>query len=255
MKKLLVSLMAVMLLLAFSASFAEDLTNHSLDDLTARRQELIDELTQVNALRGAMLRQQVEDGVMPEEALGKIIDLFPDEELAKIIRDKCGKFSIEQPVTQADLDNIEQLLGLYNDIHDFTGIRYLRNLTYFHANEHYDGAFPEELRFCRLLSTLSLYSNPNITAIPDWIGELVNLQWVDFHSDNIVQLPDSFCDLTNLEYLDLGRNINLVALPDSIGNLKNLQNLYISQTAITELPESIWNLTLSYIDMSGLPIR
>lgn len=255
MKKTMVFVLTLIFAFSCFACHAQDLSSMTLEELTARRQELINELTQINSLRGSMIRQQVEEGIVPEEALGKIIDLFPDETLAIIIRDQCGKISIEQPVTQADLDRVEMLTCIYDDIHDFTGIRYLRNMWYFHTNEHYSGVFPEELRYCLSLRSLYLKYNPNITVIPDWIGELVNLETIDFYKDNILQLPDSICNLTKLKLLDVSWNEGLAALPANMGNLSNLQNLDISHTAITELPDSIWNLQLSSFYKTGTSIR
>lgn len=255
MKKAFVLFIALLCAFTVMIAAAEDLSALTLEELTARRQQLIDELTQVNALRGSMIRQQVEEGVMPDDALGKIIDLFPDEELAKIIRDKCGKFSVEQTVTQDDLNKVEMLNCLYADVRNLAGIRYLANLKYFYIDAPYDGTFPEELRYCNALAQISLTDCKSVTAIPEWIGELTDLKRIDMYNDGLIQLPDSICSLANLEYLDLHGNKELVCLPDNIGNLTKLDKLYISGTAITALPDSIWNLTLSYLDMSGLPIR
>ena len=247
---LVISLVSICILCA-----AEDLSAMSIDELTVRRQELIDELTQVNSLRGSMIRQQVEEGVVPEVALGKIVDLFPDEEFAKIVRDECGKFSIEQPVTQADLDRVKYPSLYSAEIHDLTGIGLLRNLKSIDVGSHYDGPFPADLRNCKSLEYLSMVFNPNIIEIPDWIGELSMLHTLILHDNGITSLPDSICDLMNLEYLYVGSNKSLAALPSNIGNLVNLKELSIQNTAISSLPDSIWNLQLSKLDMSGISIR
>ena len=143
MKKTIAVIIALVCMLSVFSAHAEDYTSMTLDELTEKRQELMDELTQINAVRGSLIRQQVNAGVTADETLGKIIDIFPDEELAIMIRDSCGKISIEQPVTQSDLDRVDMLTCVFNDIHDFTGIRYLRNLWYFHTDDHYDGVFPD----------------------------------------------------------------------------------------------------------------
>lgn len=255
MKKTIALIIALVCIVFVFSAQAEDYSSMTLDELTEKRQELMDELTRVNALRGGMIRQQANDGVVADEAIGKIIEIFPDEELAITIRNSCGKISIEQSVTQEDLDRVEMLTCIYNDIHDFTGIRYLRNLWYFHTNDHYDGVFPDELRYCQSLKSLYITDNPNITVIPDWIDELINLETIDFSHDNITQLPDSICNLLKLESFDVSRNEGLSKLPVNIGNLTKLQRLVISRTAISELPDSTWNLSLSYFGAEGLPIK
>ena len=255
MKKTVTFVLSILFVVFCSLCYAEDLTSMTLDELTVRRQELIEELTQVNVLRGSMIRQQAENNIVTDDLLGKIIDLFPDEELAKIIRDKCGKFSVEQTVAQEDLNKIEMLNCLYADVRDLTGVRYLSNLKYFYIDTPYDGAFPEELRYCHALAQITITDCKSITDIPEWIGELTELKRIDLYNNGLIQLPDSICNLEKLEYLDLHGNKGLVCLPDNIGNLTKLDKLYISGTAITALPDSIWNLTLSHLDMSGLPIR
>ena len=252
MKKVLITLFTIMLMMSFAS--AEDLSSLSLDQLNERQQKLLDELSQVNAAREAIL-QQTQTSVINDESLGRIIDLFPDEQLAIMIRTSCGKTSIEQPVTQKDLDEVEMLTCVFDEFHDFTGIRYLRNLWYFHTEDNYSGPFPEELRYCHSLTSLYLNSNPNITEIPEWIGELTNLETLEFYHDDITYLPDSVCNLMKLTHLDVSRNEKLAILPENIGNLAKLDYLNISQTAITMLPASVRNLSLSYFGMNDLPIK
>ena len=254
MKKLLISCIIVVMLTSFAA-FAEDLSALTLDQLTERRQQLLEELSQVNAAISAASLQQPESTPAPDGTLGRIIDLFPDENLAIMVRTNCGKASIEQTVTQEDLDKVDMLTCIWEKYHDFTGIRYLGNLWYFHTEDNYDGPFPEELRYCRNLTSLYINCNRNIQEVPEWIGELSKLETLSFSEDDIIVLPDSICSLTKLKELDLSRNERLTALPENIGNLTKLDYLNINYTGITSLPASVWNLTPSYFGMDGLPIK
>lgn len=253
MKKLLALVLVLICLLAVAS--AEDLSALSLEELTAKRQALIEELTQVNAVRGNLIRQQVEEGTGTDESLGRIIDLFPDENLAIVIREGCAKFSIEQTVTQADLDKITIISERLSDIHDLTGIGLLRNLEYIGLDDNYDGPFPEEIRNCPALRTIWIVNNEHITELPEWIGELTNLEIIDLYRDNITRLPDSLCTLPKLEELDVHNNSALTSLPQNIGNCSTLKRLYISYTGISELPASLYNLELTVLKMEGTSIK
>ncbi|KAJ1441245.1 Virus X resistance protein-like, coiled-coil domain [Sesbania bispinosa] len=69
---------------------------------------------------------------------------------------------------------------------------------------------------------------------------LIGLDLCGTHLDN---LPEEIGNLLNLKYLNL-RNTNIRSLPKSIGNLENLQTLDLKQTRVHELPEEIKNLTM-----------
>ena len=61
----------------------------------------------------------------------------------------------------------------------------------------------------------------------------------------LVSLPENIGDLSNLVWLDLGYN-ELEYIPDSIGNLENLWYLWIFNNNLTYLPESICNLSINW---------
>ena len=128
-RKISLSLVVVMICIAIF-SFAE--STKSKEELLDRRSELIAELTEINTALGQMVKAEELSGINtnPEDNLGSISSLFPDENLAMYVRDKLKKFSISQPVTQAELDTITSIsVGGFGDYHpsDLTGIRYLRN--------------------------------------------------------------------------------------------------------------------------------
>lgn len=170
------------------------------------------------------------------ESLGKIKDLFPDETFACIIRDKCGRLSIQQEVTADDLNKITTIVDHgplyhgYGIIKDLTGIGYLTELNWLELEYNSIISLPDEIRNCKNLKYIHLSHN-ELETITEWIGELSELSTLDISNTNVSKLPES------------------------IGNLKNLKYLYIGNTKITELPESLWNLDLEIIDMKGLPIK
>ncbi|KEH18858.1 putative P-loop containing nucleoside triphosphate hydrolase, leucine-rich repeat domain, L [Medicago truncatula] len=92
------------------------------------------------------------------------------------------------------------------------------------------------------LHVLSLSKYTNIFELPDSIGNLVQLRYLDLSSTNIGSLPDTICNLYNLQTLLLSRCQCLTELPVHMGNLINLRHLDISSTDIKELPMEICGL-------------
>ncbi|AES69687.1 putative P-loop containing nucleoside triphosphate hydrolase, leucine-rich repeat domain, L [Medicago truncatula] len=92
------------------------------------------------------------------------------------------------------------------------------------------------------LRVLSLSKYVNITKLPDTIGNLVQLRYLDISFTKIESLPDTTCNLYNLQTLNLSSCGSLTELPVHIGNLVNLRQLDISGTDINELPVEIGGL-------------
>lgn len=203
-------------------SVADDLSAMSTEDLLSLRLAVNNELSARSAPVPA-----------PEGA--SIAELFPDQWIARHIRDELGKFSTNDPVTQEELDTIESL-SMYGATKDPAKITTLEGIQYLHG-----------------LEWLYVWDQSSITEIPEWIGTLKNLISLEFKRCPISTVPDSICDLTNLKGLCLA-NTNITALPEDIGNLTSLTRLDISKTKITRLPVSIYALTLDTFNREGLDI-
>ena len=76
-----------------------------------------------------------------------------------------------------------------------------------------------------------------LTSLPNWLGQLTNLQTLDLCGLNLSRLPHGLGQLTNLQTLDLRVN-NFSNLPDEMGQLTNLQTLYLSSNNLSSLPDS-----------------
>lgn len=234
MKKIIALLLLLVLCACTASAEAPDYASMTDAELAAA-------MAAVSAEMGR--RARVEKTTETSESLGKISHLFPDEVLAKYVRDKCGKFSIEQTVTQAELDKILRLTMVgtsdYGAIHDLTGVSLLRNLIDITLNNGaYLGAtLPDEICLLTRLESLSIHHLPS-----------------GYHTIPLASLPENIGHLTNLRSLTL-TSTSIKALPDSIGRLTSLRSLEISYTGITELPDAIWSLELDSIGMRGLPIE
>lgn len=263
MKKSIIVILALLIL--YTCSAMAETTDYSMltdEELAALRDAKLAELTTISTEIGR--RNHSAATAADNESLGKFKDLFPDEVLAMIIRDKCAKFSIEQTVTQAELDKITSLRILstaYGRLSDLTGIGHLRNLKSLESY-YYDGeSLPEDLCTLQHLESLSIWVAGNygagyikLAVLPESIGNLTSLKCLDLQCCSITELPESIGNLNNLEYLNVNHTY-IAALPESIGNLTKLKELHIGYTSITELPESIWSLTLDKLYMGGLPIK
>ncbi|XVF82351.1 hypothetical protein PTKIN_Ptkin16aG0039800 [Pterospermum kingtungense] len=96
------------------------------------------------------------------------------------------------------------------------------------------------LKCLRVLSLKRYY----ITEIPDSIGNLRHLRFLNFSYTEIKGLPDSICALYNLETLLLRSCEKIEKLPSKIGILENLCHLDIAGAKrIKEMPSGICNLT------------
>ncbi|KAL2322315.1 hypothetical protein Fmac_026694 [Flemingia macrophylla] len=94
----------------------------------------------------------------------------------------------------------------------------------------------------RCLRILSLSKYKNITELPNSIGNLLLLRYMDLSYTSIESLPNETFMLYNLQTLILSNCEFLIELPQQIGNLVNLRHLDISGTNLAEMPAQICRL-------------
>ena len=98
-------------------------------------------------------------------------------------------------------------------------------------------------------------SNCQLTALPESLGQLTQLQSLNLSHSQLTALPESLGQLTQLQSLNLS-NSQLTALPESLGQLTQLQSLDLSDCLLTALPESLGQLTqLTQLHISGNKLR
>jgi len=95
------------------------------------------------------------------------------------------------------------------------------------------------LKYLRVLSFSNFQSQ---LALPDSIGELIHLRYLNLSFTSIAMLPESLCNLNNLQTLMLCSCLHLTKLPSAMQNLVNLRHLEIIGTSIKEMPKKMGKL-------------
>jgi hypothetical protein len=101
-------------------------------------------------------------------------------------------------------------------------------------------AIPESLGNLVALTFLDLFNN-QLMAVPESLGNLAALTELNLFTNQLTAVPDSLGNLHALRVLNLGKN-QLTTLPESVGNLVALTALGLSENLLTTIPDSIGNL-------------
>ena len=98
--------------------------------------------------------------------------------------------------------------------------------------------------FSRLscLRVLSFKCFPGLEELPDSIGLLRHIRYLDVSETEIKWLPESICNLHNLQTLMAWNCFQLSKLPQSFHNLINLRYLEIMYCPLKEMPPHMGNL-------------
>ena len=78
------------------------------------------------------------------------------------------------------------------------------------------------------LVTLDLEGCSNVKKIPEFVGNMECLQFLNLEETTITELPSSIECLTGLSFLNLKYYKNLVSLPNTFCSLKSLKYLDLS---------------------------
>ncbi|EAG1723501.1 internalin [Listeria monocytogenes] len=166
----------------------------------------------------------------------KISSIFPDANLAEAIRDKLGKSSVDDVVTQAELDGILDITAFGRGIVDISGVENLTNLTRLELF-HNQISDVSPLSNLTSLDELSLSSNQISDVSP--LSNLTNLSDLRLDSNQISDISP-LSNLTDLNSLYLEENqLNDIS---PLSNLTDLNSLYLSSNQISDV-SPLSNLT------------
>jgi len=132
-----------------------------------------------------------------------------------------------------------------SDIEGFDTVKFTRT---FLVINYKDSPFNNEkapysvVSMLKYLRVLSFCGFKSLFVLPDSIGELIHLRYLNLSHTSIETLPDSLCSLCNLQTLKLVYCPKLIQLPIAMQNLVNLRHLEIHQSPIKEMPKRMGKL-------------
>ncbi|XP_024186332.1 putative disease resistance protein RGA1 [Rosa chinensis] len=157
-----------------------------------------------------------------------------------IVEFKGGEKRIELPADNK-LSHLTIMFAPYSPFpFSFDHCQRLRTITTFNCKiTSLSGELILQLKCVR---TLNLSGN-NIEEVPDEVGVLVHLRYLDLSSNRrLKKLPDSLCNLVNLQTLRVDGCDGLKKLPEAMGKLTSLQHLHAQGIRHLKLPKSIARL-------------
>ncbi|XP_027082136.1 disease resistance protein RGA2-like [Coffea arabica] len=108
----------------------------------------------------------------------------------------------------------------------------------------------------RALIVRSMWLEGHFTKLPPAVSNLKHLRHLNLSGSDIVELPNSICDLWNLQILNLNDCVKLQSLPKGMRFLRNLRHLCLQDCwRLTRMPSGIGRLTclrtLSMVVLGG----
>ncbi|XP_058721687.1 putative disease resistance RPP13-like protein 1 [Vicia villosa] len=154
---------------------------------------------------------------------------------------------IDKRVRHLSFDRLKY--NSYNKIENLHGLKGLRTFLPMPVQISWNYGNSTSLKlFSGLLSTmtqlhvLSLSHFKNITELPNFIGNLIYLRYLNLSSTQIKSLPSETCKLYNLQTLLLSSCKELTELPKDMGKLVKLRHLDIRGTKLKKMPAQISKL-------------
>ncbi|RYR23890.1 hypothetical protein Ahy_B02g057379 [Arachis hypogaea] len=130
----------------------------------------------------------------------------------------------------------------FNSISKVESLRTFLSIDEFSESDNIDDVTCTPILKLKYLRVLSLPWFKGLNVLPESIGELTYLRYLDLSRTCIRTLPESLCDLYNLQTLKLECCSSLTMLPNGMHKLVNLQHLNILDTHLEEMPRGMSKL-------------
>ena len=101
-------------------------------------------------------------------------------------------------------------------------------------------SLPPSLQYCEKLSHLEI-AESSIGEIPEWIGNMKNLEWLFIEKGKIKTIPNSIAELKKLKVLRFSEN-NIDSMPPSFYSLTNLEGFSISNNPVRHISDDLIKL-------------
>lgn len=96
-------------------------------------------------------------------------------------------------------------------------------------------------------------SGLNLARLPDSVGELRDLEYLDLSHNRLPETPEVIRNLSSLTYLSLAVN-RLTVVPSWLAELSHLTTLDLSDNQLSALPVSLGSLPLDSLRLDGNPL-
>ncbi|KAB5573011.1 hypothetical protein DKX38_000205 [Salix brachista] len=239
-----------------------------LKDAVYEADDLLDEIayeaqrSEVEA--GSQITTNQKDALGLREGVGEKTSLekIPTTSLVDDI-DVCGRDHDKEAILKLEDDNSSKIskkarhLSFARRIHDDGTMilkgaceaRFLRTLLLFNRSHWQqgrhigNGVMNNLFLTLKCLRALSLSLDHDVVGLPNSIGDLKHLRYLNLSATSVVRLPDSVSTLYNLQTLLLHECNDLIELPASMMKLINLCHLDITKTKLQEMPSQLGKLT------------
>ncbi|WP_306349959.1 gliding motility-associated C-terminal domain-containing protein [Flavobacterium sp. '19STA2R22 D10 B1'] len=172
--------------------------------------------------------------------LGSIISLFPDANLAEAIRLALNskgviKATVNETVTQEDLDKIVELRAAGKDIISMVGLQYCSNLYYIDLNDNKIS----DLNPIKALGIKHLYMDQNLIVDISPLALHTTMSRLSLVNNKITD-ASVVSNFVRIYDVDLSNN-KIKVLPHLTSN--DLENVYFNNNEIKDFsPINLWNL-------------
>lgn len=176
-----------------------------------------------------------------------ILDALPSfKQVRSLIITDCKGMDLSDILRS--LQKLESIFVSKGSINNFSGLNQNNNLTHLSFTNMNLASLENILTWHKNLIGLVI-SQDSFTCIPECIEDLHSLEYLVLPDNpNLSSLPDSIGNLKNLQILDVS-NCPIHNFPNSIGKCENLHKIRLNGCPIYDLPESMENLRLTHFSM------